>query len=70
MILPAKVLTINCHAVFNLTGTEHAIQYPCPKGYYNPDTNQRSLNDCLACDPGKYCGEDGNITYTDDCDEG
>ena len=53
-----------------ILGTEYAQQYACPKGTYSPDIMQKSLNDCIPCDPGKYCAEDGNITVTDDCDEG
>ncbi|XP_071958738.1 uncharacterized protein [Antedon mediterranea] len=51
-------------------GTTHMYEYPCPKGYYREDDFGMSLSDCTPCDPGKYCGTEGNTTYTDDCDPG
>ncbi|XP_070551430.1 uncharacterized protein [Ptychodera flava] len=51
-------------------GTEYATQYPCPRGYYRGNERGQSMDDCTPCDPGYYCGWEGNTTYTDQCDAG
>ncbi|KAK2092831.1 hypothetical protein P7K49_029360, partial [Saguinus oedipus] len=42
-------------------GTKYATQFPCPRGYYNPDPLTQSLDSCLPCPPGHYCGQE-NLT--------
>ncbi|XP_011927069.1 PREDICTED: SCO-spondin [Cercocebus atys] len=41
--------------------TKYATQFPCPRGYYNPDPLTQSLDSCLPCPPGHYCGQE-NLT--------
>ncbi|NXG22224.1 AB24G protein, partial [Grallaria varia] len=36
-----------------------ATEFPCPRGYYNPDAMTQSLDSCLPCPPGHYCGKEG-----------
>lgn len=45
-------------------GTEHNNQYPCPAGTYNPVTKRESVDQCVPCDTGKYCGTDGLTAVT------
>ena len=51
-------------------GTEFDMQYPCPQGYYNDLSQQRALDDCKACTPGKYCSGAGLDAPTGDCMQG
>ena len=51
-------------------GTESALQYPCPIGTFNPNTTQSSLDACISCPPGKYCGYAGLEADTGDCQAG
>lgn len=52
------------------SGTRYATQFPCPRGYYNPDPLTQSLDSCLPCPPGHYCGQE-NLTQTSGpCDAG
>ena len=39
--------------------TKYAENYPCPIGTYNNATGRTSINDCILCDPGKYCPHAG-----------
>ena len=43
---------------------------PCPRGRYSNDTSITIDTDCLSCPPGQYCGTDGLLEPTDDCDAG
>ncbi|XP_063797929.1 scavenger receptor class F member 1-like [Pseudophryne corroboree] len=51
-------------------GTKHSAQFPCPRGYYNPDPRTHSLDSCLPCTPGHYCGVEGLNTVSGECDPG
>ncbi|XP_075462630.1 uncharacterized protein LOC142498006 [Ascaphus truei] len=50
--------------------TKHATQFPCPRGYYNPDPSTHSLDSCLPCTPGHYCGTEGLSIVSGKCDPG
>lgn len=56
--------------VFFVSGTKHGAQFPCPRGYYNPDPRTHSLDSCLPCTPGNYCGVEGLGTVSGKCDPG
>ncbi|MEJ1280486.1 putative gene 9195 [Cricetulus griseus] len=49
-------------------GTKHATQFPCPRGYYNPDPLTHSLDSCLPCPPGHYCGQENLTKPSGACD--
>ncbi|KAM9299008.1 uncharacterized protein PAF06_016002 [Gastrophryne carolinensis] len=51
-------------------GTKHGAQFPCPRGYYNPDPGTHSLDSCLPCTPGHYCGLEGLGAVSGQCDAG
>ncbi|CBZ54547.1 hypothetical protein NCLIV_049760 [Neospora caninum Liverpool] len=51
-------------------GTTSKTMYPCPPGFYNPNTGARSLEDCRPCPPGRYCDRFGLDAPTGDCAEG
>lgn len=51
-------------------GTKYATQYPCPRGYYNPDPLTQSLDSCLPCPPGHYCGQENLTQASGPCDAG
>ncbi|KAM4702881.1 uncharacterized protein WCC33_011421 [Rhinophrynus dorsalis] len=51
-------------------GTKHAGQFPCPRGYYNPDPGTQSLDSCLPCTSGHYCGTEGLSIVSGKCDPG
>ncbi|KAG9482440.1 hypothetical protein GDO78_011238 [Eleutherodactylus coqui] len=51
-------------------GTQHSYQFPCPRGYYNPDPSSHSIDSCLPCTPGHYCGEEGLSAVSGMCDPG
>ncbi|XP_075046430.1 uncharacterized protein LOC142107145 [Mixophyes fleayi] len=51
-------------------GTKHSAQFPCPRGYYNPDPRTHSLDSCLPCTPGYYCGVEGLSNMSGKCDPG
>ena len=44
--------------------------HPCPTGTYNPNTNAFSVDQCIACDPGKYCTGTGLTAVGPDCNAG
>lgn len=52
------------------SGTKHATQFPCPRGYYNPDPMTHSLDSCLPCPPGHYCGQENLTKPSGPCDAG
>ncbi|KAJ7413425.1 hypothetical protein BTVI_43603 [Pitangus sulphuratus] len=52
------------------TGTRFATEFPCPRGYYNPDPMTQSLDSCLPCPPGHYCGKEGLTAASGQCDAG
>lgn len=52
------------------TGTKFATEFPCPRGYYNPDPMTQSLDSCLPCPPGHYCGKEGLTAASGRCDPG
>lgn len=52
------------------SGTKHATQFPCPRGYYNPDPLTQSLDSCLPCPPGHYCGQENLTKPSGACDAG
>lgn len=52
------------------SGTKHATQFPCPRGYYNPDPLTHSLDSCLPCPPGHYCGQENLTKPSGACDAG
>nr|XP_020649902.1 multiple epidermal growth factor-like domains protein 11 [Pogona vitticeps] len=51
-------------------GTKFATEFPCPRGYYNPDPMTQSLDSCLPCLPGHYCGKENLTTVSGKCDAG
>ncbi|XP_068098132.1 multiple epidermal growth factor-like domains protein 6 [Hyperolius riggenbachi] len=51
-------------------GTKHGAQFPCPRGYYNPDLRTHSLDSCLPCPSGHYCGVEGLGAVSGKCDPG
>ena len=51
-------------------GTQSALQYPCDSGTYNPNSTQTSASACVECDPGKYCGFQGQDADSGDCAPG
>ncbi|KAM4567238.1 uncharacterized protein PAE49_010636 isoform 2-T2 [Odontesthes bonariensis] len=54
----------------NLTGTKHATQFPCPRGYYNPEPMTQSLDSCLPCPPGHYCEKERLTKVSGKCKAG
>lgn len=52
------------------SGTKYATQFPCPRGYYNPDPLTQSLDSCLPCPPGHYCGQENLTQASGPCDAG
>lgn len=52
------------------SGTKLATQFPCPRGYYNPDQLTQSLDGCLPCPPGHYCGQENLTQASGPCDAG
>lgn len=51
-------------------GTRFATEFPCPRGYYNPDPMTQSLDSCLPCPPGHYCGKENLTAASGKCDAG
>ncbi|XP_062816991.1 zonadhesin isoform X2 [Anolis carolinensis] len=51
-------------------GTRFSTEFPCPRGYYNPDPMTQSLDSCLPCLPGHYCGKENLTTVSGKCDAG
>ncbi|XP_075695378.1 uncharacterized protein LOC142661742 isoform X2 [Rhinoderma darwinii] len=51
-------------------GTQHSRQFPCPRGYYNPDPKSHSIDSCLPCSPGHFCGVEGLSAVSGKCDPG
>ena len=43
---------------------------PCSSGTYLPTTGANSSDDCVLCDPGKYCLSPGLNAVTGNCSEG
>lgn len=43
---------------------------PCPLGTYNSAVEADGLDDCIACDAGKYCAEPGLSAVSGDCTAG
>ncbi|KAH3750582.1 hypothetical protein DPMN_185109 [Dreissena polymorpha] len=43
---------------------------PCPEGTYRPYLLGESVNDCIICDPGKYCSGTNNTAVTGNCAPG
>lgn len=43
-------------------GTGAATDFPCDRGYYNNYTGKGSVDDCIPCEPGMFCGTSG-LTY-------
>ncbi|KAM3922961.1 uncharacterized protein RB166_012036 [Leptodactylus fuscus] len=63
--------TFPCPAGFYCPGgTQHSSQFPCPRGYYNPDPRSHSIDSCLPCTPGHYCGIEGLSAVSEKCDPG
>ncbi|XP_031511365.1 neurogenic locus notch homolog protein 4-like [Papio anubis] len=52
------------------SGTKYATQFPCPRGYYNPDPLTQSLDSCLPCPPGHYCGQENLTRASGPCEAG
>ncbi len=52
------------------SGTQQMNQNACPIGTYNPYTNANSVNQCILCDPGRYCLGTGLSTTTGQCKAG
>ena len=48
-------------------GTSASKGILCPRGYFNPNKNQKLISDCKPCSPGKYCSTEGLTTPTADC---
>ena len=53
-----------------VNGTGYGSQFPCPAGTVNNKTMATSLDDCIACSPGKFCEGRGLSEPTGDCQEG
>jgi len=51
-------------------GTRHATQFPCPRGYYNPESMTQSLDSCLPCPPGHYCEKERLYRVSGKCKAG
>lgn len=51
-------------------GTRHATQFPCPRGYYNPEPMTQSLDSCLPCPPGHYCEKERLTKVSGKCKAG
>lgn len=51
-------------------GTGLKTSYPCPAGTYMPDERAASEEDCVDCDPGMYCGDEGLDTPSGNCEGG
>ena len=54
---------------FDVAG-EYYDKIPCPPGTYFAGTGATSVNDCTACDDGKYCEDAGQSAVTGDCEPG
>ncbi|KAL8173679.1 UNVERIFIED_CONTAM: hypothetical protein K2H54_015666 [Gekko kuhli] len=59
-----------CLVVVPSQGAKYATQFPCPRGYYNPDPMSHSLDSCLPCLPGHFCGKENLTTVSGKCDAG
>ena len=46
-------------------GTPSPVQ--CPKGTYQPSRGKVRVEDCVGCDPGKFCDETGLFAVSDNC---
>lgn len=42
----------------------------CPKGTYQPSQRNTRVEDCVDCDPGKFCSETGLSAVSGDCKAG
>ena len=40
-------------------GTRYDREFSCRSGTYNPNPGAANTSDCVACEPGRYCGQDG-----------
>ena len=47
------------------TGTPSPVQ--CPKGTYQPSRGKVRVEDCVGCDPGKFCDETGLFAVSGNC---
>nr|XP_047130962.1 uncharacterized protein LOC100202447 isoform X1 [Hydra vulgaris] len=50
--------------------TKNPEDYPCPIGTYNNATGKSSIDDCILCDPGKYCPHSGAEKPFGSCSSG
>lgn len=50
------------------TGTPAPVQ--CLKGTYQPSKRKTRVEDCVGCDPGKFCSERGLSAVSGDCKAG
>ncbi|KAM7082943.1 uncharacterized protein J5F26_014046 [Ciconia maguari] len=66
----AQVSPSNAPWALTQTGTRFATEFPCPRGYYNPDPMTQSLDSCLPCPPGHYCGQENLTAASGKCDAG
>ncbi|XP_013394241.1 fibulin-1-like [Lingula anatina] len=53
-----------------VNGTAWSTQYPCPLGTYSQNPNLEAADQCLSCDPGRYCGTLGRNDTEGECSEG
>ena len=67
MLQILQILKSDC--VMHL-GTRHATQFPCPRGYYNPEPMTQSLDSCLPCPPGHYCEKERLTKVSGKCKAG
>ena len=51
-------------------GTQYANQFACPNGTYNPITGRWKEEQCVLCDPKRYCPRLGASSSYDLCSEG
>lgn len=51
-------------------GTAFATQFPCPRGYFRNSSMGQSVEDCVLCPGGHYCGTEGLSYPSGLCDEG
>ena len=50
--------------------TQYGNQYPCPNGTFSNSTGLSTVDQCLPCSPGHYCGSTGLTQPTGNCSMG
>ena len=52
------------------SGTEDYKLTPCPAGTFGNKEQAKGVEDCQACEMGKYCLGNGNTTFDGVCEAG